>query len=71
MHFGWAKSYLNPAFLMGVHGLPPPMAEESMPKLFFKWSEPLVTLITCLVEWVQLSLQGSKEKMSWYSARSN
>ena len=30
----------------------------------------LVTLITCLVEWVQLSSQGSREKMSWYSARS-
>ena len=29
----------------------------------------LVTLITCLVEWVQPSLQASKEKMSWYSAR--
>ena len=28
-----------------------------------------VTLITCLVKWVQLSLQCSKEKMSWYSAR--
>ena len=29
----------------------------------------LVTLITCLLEWLQLSSQGSKEKM-WYSARS-
>ena len=28
-----------------------------------------VTLITCFVEWVQLSLQGSREKMSWYSSR--
>ena len=29
-----------------------------------------MTLITCSIEWVQLSLQGTKEKMSWYSARS-
>ena len=29
----------------------------------------LVTFITCRVEWVQPSLQDSKEKMSWYSAR--
>ena len=28
-----------------------------------------VTLITCLVERVQPSLQGSKEKMLWYSAK--
>ena len=30
----------------------------------------LVTLITCSVEWVQPNLQGSKEKMSLYSVRS-
>ena len=29
----------------------------------------LVTLITCLVEWVQPSSLASKEKMSWYSAK--
>ena len=28
-----------------------------------------VTLITCLVEWVQPSSLGSREKKSWYSAR--
>ena len=28
-----------------------------------------VTLITCLVEWVQLSSLVSKEKMLWYSAK--
>ena len=28
-----------------------------------------VTLITCLVEWVQPSLLGSSENMSWYSAK--
>ena len=29
----------------------------------------LVTWITCSIEWVQLSLLGSKEKTSWYSAK--
>ena len=29
-----------------------------------------VTLIRCLVKWLQPSSQDSKEKMSWYSARS-
>ena len=28
-----------------------------------------MTLITCLVKWVQLSSQGSKEKILWYSIR--
>ena len=30
-----------------------------------------VTLVTCSVKWVQLSSQGSTEKMSWYSARND
>ena len=29
-----------------------------------------VTIITCSIERMQLSSQGSKDKMSWYSARS-
>ena len=39
-----------------------------MPKLFFEWVS-LVTLITCSVEWVQLSSLASNEKTSWYSAK--
>ena len=39
--------------------------------LNFSWNgASSVTLITCSVIWVQLSSQGSKEKMSWYSAKS-
>ena len=30
-----------------------------------------VTVITCVVKWVQLSSQGSSEKMPWYSAKSD
>ena len=61
-HSGWGKSHLNPTSLIdcawtsstngrGIH-------------LNHSWNgASSVTLITCLVKWVQPSSQGSKEKM--------
>ena len=67
-HSGWGILHLNPTSLTSMCRLLPPTVEGSA---WITLNGVLsVTLITCSVEWVQLSSQDSKEKVSWYSARS-
>ena len=68
MHSGWVESHLNPTFLTGAYKL----LSSNVSGICLKCSlngVSSVTLITCLVEWVQPNLLGSRQKTLWYSAK--
>ena len=67
-HCGWGKSHMNLTSLTGGAQTSSTNGRRICLNHSLNGTSS-ATLITCLVEWVQLSLLGSKEKMSWYSTQ--